>query len=74
MTKFINWNNHEYFADDSNTIYFRDIYDKTVGFSKHPHFRIWEGGTVTYVAIQLARFMGFSKIILIGVDHNFIQR
>ena len=32
---------------------------------------IWEGATVTYVAMQIAYFMGFSRVILIGVDHNF---
>ena len=30
-----------------------------------------EGYTVTYVAMQLAFFMGFSTVYLIGVDHNF---
>jgi tetratricopeptide (TPR) repeat protein len=31
----------------------------------------WEGFTVTYMALQLAHFMGFSEVILIGVDHSF---
>lgn len=32
----------------------------------------WSGGfTVTYSALQLAYFLGFQKIILIGVDHKF---
>ena len=32
---------------------------------------IFEGYTVTYVAMQIAYYMGFSKLFLIGVDHNF---
>jgi len=32
---------------------------------------IHEGRTVTYVAMQLAYFMGFSKVFLIGIDHSF---
>ncbi|WP_149031242.1 6-hydroxymethylpterin diphosphokinase MptE-like protein [Moorena producens] len=32
---------------------------------------ICEGYTVTYVAMQLAFYMGFKRIFLIGVDHNF---
>jgi hypothetical protein len=32
---------------------------------------IYEGYTVTYVAMQIAYYMGFSKVFLIGVDHNF---
>lgn len=30
-----------------------------------------EGGTVTFVAMQIAFYMGFRKVFLIGVDHNF---
>jgi hypothetical protein len=32
---------------------------------------VWEGHTVTYVAMQLAYYMGFSTVILVGVDHRF---
>lgn len=32
---------------------------------------IWEGATVTYVAMQLAYYMGFTDVILVGVDHRF---
>ncbi len=32
-----------------------------------------EGGTVTYVAMQIAFYMGFKNVFLIGVDHNFAQ-
>lgn len=31
----------------------------------------YEGFTVTYFSIQLAAYMGFSEIYLIGVDHNY---
>jgi hypothetical protein len=34
--------------------------------------RICEGHTVTYVAMQIAFFMGFKEVYLIGVDHNFV--
>jgi hypothetical protein len=40
-------------------------------FSQNPMEEICAGFTVTYVAMQLAVYMGFTKIILIGVDHNF---
>lgn len=32
---------------------------------------IYEGYTVTYVAMQIAYFMGFSRVFLVGVDHSF---
>ncbi len=40
-------------------------------FSHRPNWYIYEGPTVTYVALQLAYYMGFQQAILIGVDHNF---
>ncbi|MBE0577389.1 MAG: DUF115 domain-containing protein [Desulfuromonadales bacterium] len=33
---------------------------------------IHEGYTVTFVALQIAFFMGFEEVYLIGVDHNFV--
>lgn len=39
-------------------------------FREHPG-EMWEGHTVTYVALQLAFVMGFTKVILYGVDHHF---
>jgi hypothetical protein len=49
-----------------------DIF-KGPNFSSEVDKSVNQGGTVTYVAIQLAAYMGFSKIYLIGVDHNFKQ-
>ena len=41
------------------------------GFAMDARGRLWEGATVTYVALQLAFHMGFQQVILIGVDHHF---
>lgn len=35
---------------------------------------ISQGSTVTYAAMQIAFFMGFKRVFLIGVDHNFGQQ
>jgi glycosyltransferase involved in cell wall biosynthesis len=40
-------------------------------FSEDPNKGVFEGWTVTYVCMQLAYYMGFSEIYLIGVDHNY---
>lgn len=40
-------------------------------FSKHPDRWIYEGFTVTYVCLQLAHYMGFSTVLLVGVDHSY---
>lgn len=34
---------------------------------------ICEGNTVTFVSLQIAYYMGFSRVFLIGVDHSFKQ-
>jgi len=35
---------------------------------------ISEGYTVTYVAMQIAFYMGFKNVFLVGVDHSFQQK
>lgn len=40
-------------------------------FAKDCSISINQGGTVTYVALQIAFHMGFKKIALVGCDHSF---
>jgi hypothetical protein len=40
-------------------------------FSDDPTIQLYEGNTVTYACIQLAVYMGYSEIYIIGVDHNY---
>jgi hypothetical protein len=40
-------------------------------FSYNPAAYIFEGFTVTYVCMQLAFHMGFTTVLLVGVDHKF---
>lgn len=35
---------------------------------------VWEGATVTYVAMQIAFHMGFRRAVLVGVDHRFASQ
>ena len=51
--------------------------DTTAGtgvFARDCSMTMAEGFTVTYAAMQLAFHMGFSKVALIGCDHNFATR
>lgn len=69
LTKFISYRGRKYLKDNKNTNFI-----KTHGipsFSKDLTQGVYEGGTVTYVAMQIAYYMGFSEVVLIGVDHNF---
>ncbi len=44
---------------------------RPLGFSPDPTRYLHEGATVTFVAMQLAFYMGFRRVVLIGVDHSF---
>lgn len=61
--------NRDLLGGAANTAYLYSV----VGpwFGRDVSSGVWEGYTVTYVAMQLAYFMGFSEVILIGVDHRF---
>lgn len=54
----------------------RILLEKLTGpyFSRDVTRGVWEGATVTFVAMQLAYFMGFTRVILVGVDHNFTSK
>ncbi len=43
-------------------------------FSTNAARALWVGGTVTYLNLQLAYYMGFDPVILIGVDCNYEVR
>jgi len=48
------------------------LYSSTLPcFSRHPDDYVYEGYTVTYVCLQLAYFMGFETVLLVGVDHSY---
>ena len=40
-------------------------------FSMNPAAYIYEGYTVTYVCMQIAYYMDFDNILLVGIDHRF---
>ncbi len=68
---FVNWRMRKLFQKDPNAFFLDTRFTGVNGFSPDPTRRVFEGYTVTYVAIQLAFFMGFSQVILVGVDHSF---
>ena len=66
---------HADFVRDNHR-YFRAIYDfDPCGgfprFSRNAARVLWIGGTVTYICLQLALYMGFTEVYLIGMDHNY---
>jgi len=83
IPKFFAWRSHRHFAalPNSSLIFHPSslpafLYTAYTGprFSRDVRGRVWEGATVTNVALQLAFHMGFEQVILIGVDHNFTSK
>ena len=65
----------KHFPGVSDTSYFvlrhKDFYPKYADFSTHLDRYMGQGFTVTYGAIQMAFYMGFSEVYLLGIDHNY---
>ncbi len=60
---------------DPKTLYMNVIinYDEPFEpyFSKNIARNLGVGGSVTYICLQLAYFMGFKEVYMIGFDHNY---
>ncbi len=73
MPKFLSWRSHQLIQNSPTTNFLHTTYERPK-FSRDVCGRLWEGATVTYVALQLAYYMGCDPVILIGVDHNFSSK
>lgn len=67
---FVSWRGRKWIQPAANLSYLYTSYDLP-RFNGNAAGRLWEGATVTFVAMQLAYHMGFKEVVLIGVDHNF---
>ncbi|WKZ47398.1 MAG: DUF115 domain-containing protein [Anaerolineales bacterium] len=77
IPKFIAWRSHRHFNPKLLITKLPTfIYTTYTGprFATDVRGRVWEGATVTNLALQLAFHMGIEKAILIGVDHNFADK
>ncbi len=61
--RFLNWSSRRDIGQSNRNHYIRELY--------RPHFALdiasgmWVGATVTFAALQIAYYMGFSKVVLI---------
>lgn len=68
-TKFLPWRWRAIFENAADTRYLHQSWNHK--FYSDITRGIWSGGTVTFAALQIAYYMGFHKVILIGVDHSY---
>lgn len=50
---------------------FSPPHNNRYGFSPDASKEVIEGLTITYTCMQIAAYMGFSEIYLLGIDHNY---
>jgi hypothetical protein len=76
-TKFFG-NYLRYAIDDSPNTLWMNV---SVSYGNFKNFPLWSsnagrilycGGTVSYLAMQLAYYMGFRRLILVGFDHHYV--
>jgi len=74
-TKFLAWGCRRWYQPDDRILYLAGpTRAEPPRFSTDISRDLWAGATVTYVAMQLAYYMGFKQAILIGVDHSFTTK
>jgi hypothetical protein len=72
LPKFFNWNGRHLFKEQDNLTFIRSDY--TPKFYTDLTKSSWGGHSVTNTCIQLAFYMGFSEVYLVGKDHNYEQK
>jgi len=71
MPCFVAWRARKWLKPQDNLFFIHTTYTGEK-FARDIRERVWEGGTVTYTSLQVAYFLGFSQVILVGVDHNYV--
>jgi hypothetical protein len=69
MPKFLSWECRNLAHFTTSTVFLRRATGPA--FYTDVSQGYWEGATVTYAALQLAFHLGFSEVVLLGVDHSF---
>lgn len=71
IPRFVSWRAGKRWLTQQENLFFLYTTYTEPKFNKDIRNRLWESATVSYVALQIAFFMGFTEVILIGVDHSF---
>jgi hypothetical protein len=74
MPMFLNWNRRSYFPSVSNAAFLKSKMVINDFFQYDLTGPMVVGGTVTFVTLQLAYYMGFHEAVLVGLDHNYVEK
>ena len=72
LPKFVNWMGRGPLPPDRWTYHVKLTFRP--GFSGDLTRPVWGGHSVTFVCIQLAFFMGFQEVVLVGKDHSYREQ
>ncbi len=67
--RFLAWEHRGYLPNSDDTVWLRTRHEPRFSFDLTD--AIWQGATVTYVSLQLAFHLGFTEVVLLGVDHFY---
>jgi len=70
--RFMNWAGRQHFAPNDAVEFLPMVYRP--GFYGDVTRGIYGGHSVTYACLQLAYFLGFRTVILVGKDHNYAEQ
>ena len=73
MPRFVSWRARKWLKPQENLYFIHTTYTGEK-FATDIRGRVWEGGTVTYTSMQVAYYLGFEQVILVGVDHNYVTQ
>jgi hypothetical protein len=75
MPKFLNWNQRACFdVHDPKCVFVKSKLVLQDSFQENLSKPLAFGGTVTFVALQIAYYMGFQKVYLVGLDHQYVEK
>jgi len=69
LPRFFHWNARGLFQESPTIAYFKDSFRPT--FQGDFTRLLGSGKSVTYTCLQLAYFMGFEEVVLVGKDHDY---
>jgi hypothetical protein len=70
-TKIFNWRQRKVL---DNSLFIKESFNFNPFFQKDITSPTHGGGTVTFICLQLANYLGFSEIVLVGLDHSFHEK
>ncbi|HED54494.1 MAG TPA: hypothetical protein ENJ00_09900 [Phycisphaerales bacterium] len=67
--RFLAWEHRALVEDGGATLWLESSNEPRFSFDLSRG--LWQGATVTYVAMQVAFHLGFTDVVLLGVDHHY---